>query len=201
MLIKGVETTMVNVKELQNKSIPEMIRILGVLENEELATADLAKLAYALNVSVLAHNFGGEKIAGEKILCAFATNSKGNSCIFYSDELLYDEARIAIVLAFAKYIITGNNNFYVTQSTKFSERENMLADEMLMPESRVKDVICKLIMPSTAVLADIFQVSKKLVNQRLAKIGIKTKIQGYNRPPITKNELMIMALAEMGYFE
>lgn len=192
---------MVNVKELQYKSIPEIIRILGILENEELATIDLSKLVYTLNVSVLAHNFDGAKIAGEKIICAFITNSKGNSCIFYSDELLYEEARIAIVIAFAKYIITGNNNFYVAQSTKFSEREKMLAEEMLMPESRVKDVICKLIMPSTAILADIFQVSKKFVNQRLAKIGIKTQIQGYNRPPITKNELMMMALAEMGYFD
>ena len=192
---------MANVKELQYKSIPEIIRILRIFENEELATVDFAKLVYTLNVSVLAHNFDGAKIAGEKIICAFVTNSKGNSCIFYSDDLLYDEKRIIIAKTFAKYIITGNNNFYVTQSTNFSEREKRLIDEMLMPESRVKDVICKLIMPSTAVLADIFQVSEKFVKQRLAKIGIKTQIQGYNRPPITKNELMIMGLAEMGFFE
>lgn len=189
---------MVNVKELQYKSIPEIIKILGIFQNEDLATLDLVKLAYTLNVSVLARNFDGAEIAREKIICAFVTNSKGNSCIFYSDDLSNNAARIGIVLAFAKYIITGNNNFFVTQSTKFSEREKMLTDEMLMPESQVKDVICKLILPSTVVLADIFQVPEKFVKYRLVKIGIKTRIQGYNRPPITKNELMIMGLAEMG---
>ena len=77
----------------------------------------------------------------------------------------------------------------------------MLAAEMLMPEAMVKDVICKLILPSTTVLADIFQVSEKFVKQRLTELGIKTQIQGYNRPTITQKELMVMALAEMGYFE
>ena len=192
---------MVNVKELQYKSIPEIIKILGILENEDLSTVDLAKLAYTLNVSVLARNFEGAKIAGEKIICAFVTNSKGNSCIFYGADLPNNEARIAIVQAFAKYIITENNNFFVTQSTKFSEREKMLTDEMLMPESQVKDVICKLILPSTVVLADIFQVPENFVKHRLAEIGIKTRIQGFNRPAITKNELMIMGLAEIGFFE
>lgn len=192
---------MVNVQELQHKSIPEIIRILGVLENEDYATADLSKLAYGLNVSVLAHNFEGAKIAGEKILCAFVTNSKGNSCIFYSDDLLHNEARIIIILAFSKYILTGNNHFYVTQSTSFSKREDMLATEMLMPKKTVTEVICKLILPSTTVLSDIFQVSENFVKQRLAELGIETKIQGYNRPTITQKELMVMALAEMGYFE
>ena len=187
---------MVNVQELQYKSIPEIIKILGVLENEDYATSDLSKLVYGLNVSVLAHNFEGTKIAGEKILCAFFTNSKGNSCIFYSDDLLNTEARIIIVLAFAKYIITLNNNFFVTQSTSFSKREKMLAAEMLMPETMVKDVICKLILPLTTVLADIFQVSEKFVKQRLAEIGVKTHVKGYNRPPITEKELILMTLIE-----
>ena len=192
---------MVNVKELQSKPIPEIIRILGILENEDVATVDLTKLVYTLKVSVLSHNFDETPTAGEKIICAFITNNKGNSCIFYSNDLPHNIARIAIVLAFAKYIITGNNNFFVTQSTKISEREKMLTDEMLMPESRVKDVICKLILPSTDVLSEIFQVPEKFVKYRLDEIGIKTRIQGYNRPPITPNELMIMGLAEMGFFE
>ena len=192
---------MINVQELQHKSISEIIRILGILENEDYATADLSKLVYGLNVSVLGHNFKGTEIAGEKIFCAFVTNIKGDSCIFYNDSLLDNEARIIIFLAFAKYIITKNNNFYVTQSTSFSKKEKMLASEMLMPETKVKDVICKLILPSTTVLSDIFQVSEKFVKQRLAEIGIKTHVKGYNRPLITEKELMLMTLIEMGYFE
>lgn len=189
---------MVNVQELQHKPISEIIRILGILEDEDLATADLAKLAYTLNVSVVPRNFEETKIAGEKIICAFVTNRKGNSCIFYSDDLSSDKARIMIARAFAKYIITGNNNFFVTQSTIFSKREKMLEHEMLMPEPQVKDVICKLILPSTVVLADIFQVSEEFVKQRLDEIGIMTLIQGYNTPHITRKELLVLKLAEMG---
>lgn len=192
---------MINVQELQHKTIPEIIRILGILQNENYAIADLSKLIYGLNVSVLGHNFKGTKIVGEKIFCSFVTNSKGNSCIFYNDSLLDNEARIIIFLAFAKYIITKNNNFYVTQSTSFSKKEKMLASEMLMPEAKVKDVICKLILPSTTVLSDIFQVSEKFVKQRLAEIGIKTHVNGYNRPLITGKELTLTTLIEMGYFD
>lgn len=65
---------MVNVKELQYKSIPEIIKILGVLENGDFATADLKKLAYSLNVSVLARNFERAEFSGESIICAFVTN-------------------------------------------------------------------------------------------------------------------------------
>lgn len=179
---------MVNVKELQYKSIPGIIKILGVLENEDFVTADLTKLAYSLNVSVLARNFEKTEISGERIICAFVTNSKGNSCIFYSDDLPYKEARIIIFKAFAKYIITGNNNFFVTQSTDFSKKEKMLTAELLMPKSRVAEVICQLILPSTVVLADIFQVTEKFVKHRLAEIGIKTLISGYN----TTQEAQIM---------
>lgn len=168
---------MVNLKELQYKSIPEIIKIL---KNEDLVTVDLVELAYTLNVSVLSRNFEETKIVGEKILCAFATNSKGNSCIFYSDDLSFNKARIMIVRAFAKYIITGNNNFFITQSTNFSKREKMLTNEMLMPESQVKDVICKLILPTTRSLAEIFQVTQEFVNLRLSEMGVMTLIAGYN---------------------
>lgn len=92
---------MVNVKELQYKSIPGIIKILGVLENEDFVTADLTKLAYSLNVSVLARNFEKTEISGERIICAFVTNSKGNSCIFYSDDLPAD---FAINSCFGRYI-------------------------------------------------------------------------------------------------
>lgn len=179
---------MVNVNELRYKSIPEIIKILGILENEDSATADLTKLAYSLNVSVLARNFKRTEISVERIFCAFVTNGKGNSCIFYSDDLPYKEARIIILSAFAKYIITGNNNFFVTWSTDFSEKEKMLTAELLMPKLRVAEVIAQLILPSTVALADIFQVPEEFVKHRLDEFGIKTLISGYN----TTQEAQIM---------
>lgn len=117
----------------------------------------------------------------KKLWGAFATNnSNGNSCIFYSDDLPYNTARIMIVQAFAKYIITGENSFFITQSTNFSKREKILANEMLMPRLQVEEVISKLLIPSTTTLADIFQVSPKFVCKRLAELGICTRILGYN---------------------
>ena len=172
---------MVNVQELQRKSIPEIIKILRIFENEDIATVDLVKLGYTLNVSILSRNSEEIRIMGEQIMGAFATNnSNGNSGIFYSDDLQYNTARIIIVQAFAKYIITGENNFFIIQSTNFSKREKILANEMLMPKSQVEDVIRKLIIPSTTTLADIFQVSPKFVCKRLAELGILTRILGYN---------------------
>ncbi len=171
---------MVNVNELQYKSIPEIIKLLKIFENNDFATVDLNKLAHSLNVSVLAQNFERSESFGEKIICAFVTNAEGNSCIFYSDDLPYKEARIIIVKSFTKYIITRDNNFLVTYGTSFSEKEKMLAAELLMPKSHVEEVICKLILPSTVALSDIFQVPENFVKCRLVEIGIKTLISGYN---------------------
>ena len=171
---------MVNVQELRHKPIPEIIKVLRILENTDMATVDVAMLANLLNVSVLPRNFDEIKISGENVILSFVTNSKNNSCIFYSDDLSYNKARIMIVQAFAKYIITGNNNFFVTQNTIFLKREQMLANEMLIPESQVKDVIRKLILPTTFTLAKIFQVSQEFVILRLAEIGVMSPIAGYN---------------------
>ena len=171
---------MVNVQELRHMPISEIIKILGIFEDEDLVTSDLTKLAYTLNVSVLVRNFDGTRIAGERIICAFVTNSKGNSAIFYSDDLLNNEARIIIAKAFAKYIMTGNNNFFVTQSTNFSKRENTLAYELLMPEQQVRKIMGKLLMPTTFSLAKIFDVSQEFVRERLNEMQIDEYVGGYN---------------------
>lgn len=171
---------MINVQELRSKPISEIIKFLENFINEDFASVDLAKLAYDLNVSVLPRNFVRTKISGEIIASAFVTYSKGNSCIFYSDDLSNNKARIAIAQSFAKYIITGNNNFFITSNTTFSKKENMLIHEMLMPESQVKDVICKLLFPTTFSLSKIFQVSQAFVRQRLDEMDVVVLIGGYN---------------------
>lgn len=171
---------MVNVQTLQHMPISEIIKVLKI---EDSVTVDFSKLAHALKVSVLSRNFEEYKIEGEKIICAFVTNEKGNSCIFYSADLFDNKeylGRIMIARAFAKYIITGKNNFFVTQSTIFSNREKLLTYEMLMPTSQVEDVLDKLILPTTYSLADVFQVSQEFVRQRLNEMRVTTLIGGYN---------------------
>lgn len=165
-------------QELQHKTISEIIKVLGI---EDLVTVDFVRMGYKLNVSILSRNFEENEIDGKKIICAFVTNKKGKSCIFYSTDLLADEEwRIAITYAFARYIITGNDNFFITQSTNFSDREKMLVYEMLMPKSQVKKILNKLILPTTFSLAKIFSVSQEFVRQRLDEMHIDVYIGGYN---------------------
>lgn len=171
---------MVKVQTLQHMPISEIIKVLKI---EDSVNVDLSEVAHTLNVSVLSKNLHKYKIYGEKILCIFVTNEEGNSCIFYSDELLNKEesfGRIIITRAFAKYIITGNNNFIITQSTNFSNKEKLLTYEMLMPETQVKDILKKLLMPTTFSLARIFQVPQEFVKQRLHEMGVTSLIGGFN---------------------
>lgn len=171
---------MVSVNELRYLSAP---RIARMFTPKEMATVDLEKLARVLNVSVLPHDFKGILFNDEKVACAFVTNDKGNSCVFYSEEFLARtdyRARMFIVKAFAKYIVTGENNFYMTGETKLSNREKMLAHEMLAPEEQVRDVLSRLIIPTTYALGEIFQVSQDFVRERLSEIKLAALIAGYN---------------------
>lgn len=167
--------------DLQHKTVSEIVKILKI---EDLVTVDLVKLGHELNVSVVPKDFGTTRIEDEKIICAFVSNKEGRSCIFYSTDLLEDKeflvGRTTIIQAFAKYIITGNDNFFITQNTSFSNREKSLIYEMLMPESQVKEILGKLILPTTFTLAKIFNVSQEFVRQRLDEMGIDAYIAGYN---------------------
>ena len=171
---------MVNVQTLQNMSISEIIKVLKI---EDSVTVDFLKLAHTLKVSVLSRDFEEYKMDGEKIICAFVTNENGDSCIFYSDDLFKNKeylGRIIIAQVFAKYIITRENNFFVTQSTFFSNREKLLTYEMLMPTSQVEYILDKLILPTTFNLAEIFQVPQEFLKQRLNEMRVTTLIGGYN---------------------
>ena len=170
---------MVNIQALKYKPIEEIIKVLGI---DGPVTVNLRDLGLKLDVSVLP--LGENQIKDEKILCIFVTNEKGRSCIFYKNDLLEDKdflaGRLAITQAFARYIITGKNNFFITQSTDFSNREKMLVYEMLMPEEQVKKTLDKLILPTTLSLAKIFDVSQAFVSERLDVMETDTLIAGYD---------------------
>ena len=170
---------MVNIQVLKYQPIKEILKILGI---DEFVTVDLRDLGLKLDVSVLP--FGETQIKNEKILCIFVTNEKCRSCIFYKNDLLEDKdflaGRLAITQAFARYIITGKNNFFITQSTDFSNREKMLVYEMLMPEKQVKKMLDKLILPTTLSLAKLFDVSQAFVIERLKVMEKDTLIAGYD---------------------
>ena len=173
---------MVNVKELRNKSVSEIIKIL---KREDVVRLDLVEVGRELKVFMMSNDFStSPRIDGEKIICAFVTNEKGNSCIFYSTDLLEEKefhtGRIMITHALAKWIITGDDNFSITQSSSFSNREKTLLYELLMPERQVKEMVGQLRIPTTLSLAKIFDVSQEFVRERLDEMHIETLIVGYN---------------------
>lgn len=168
--------------DFQHKSVSEILKILKM---EDSVRLDLIKLGRELKVSMLSNDFStSPRIDGEKIICAFVTNEKGNSCIFYSTNLLEEKefytGRVMITRALVKWIITGDDNFSITQSTSFSNREKRLIHELLMPERQVKEVLGELLIPTTLSLAKIFDVSQKFVRERLDEMHLDTLIAGYN---------------------
>lgn len=144
---------------------------------------DLAKLARKLHISILSNGFGDQTINGEKIVCVFVTDEQERSCIFYNADLLKEEftaGREIITLAFAKHIITGKDNFYITKNTLFSKRVKSLAYSLLMPEIQVESVLDQLVLPTTLILAEIFKVSQQFVIERLRDMNVTCPIGGYN---------------------
>ena len=160
---------MVNIQELQHRPVSEIGRILGV-NIPGYVPANLKQLGFALEVSVLPYNFDALPRSGETLFAAFVTNKEGRSCIFYNSELSEESSRIVVTKAFARYILTGNNSFYLMPSTNLSEREKRLTYELLMPEDEVQDVLKQLILPTTLSLANIFYVTQEFVRERLDDI-------------------------------
>ena len=171
---------MINVKELRHMTIPEIMRTLKI---QDKVTVDLEKLGRNLGVSVLPLNLEDVQINGKEVICAFVTNERGNKCIFYSKDTLDSNellARVVIAQAFARLITTGADGFIITRGFKLSDREKMLVYEMLMPEHQVRMVLRKLNVPTTYILAEIFQVPTMFVTHRLKAMNITEQIGGYN---------------------
>lgn len=174
---------MIDIKAIQHLPISEIIRTLGALPRGDV-TGDLKQMAIALNLSVVPYKF--DELKDDKPLCAFITNDEGRSCIFYRTDLAEGQQfrldRIAIAKALVKYIITGSNGFLINESTYFSIREKQFIYELLMPESKVRDVCKQLIMPTVLSLANIFSVEPNFVVERLdaMKGKLRYMIAGYD---------------------
>lgn len=170
---------MVNIQRLRHRPISEIRKVLNCE-----STIDLAKVAQKLNVSIVPYCFMQPSNDSEKILCFFVTNENGKACIFYDVELVDNKKRellrLALTQTFVRYILTGKEKFRITRSTKFSDRENNLVDELLMPAEKVKEVINKLLFPTPYRLAVMFGVSTEFVKRRLDKMNIRTFMVGYN---------------------
>ena len=171
---------MVDIRFFQHMPLRKMMKMFTKPGD---VTVDLKLVGQVLEVSMLPYNLSQNRTGGDKIMCAFATNEQGNACIFYDEELYGDKERldrVFIMKAVARYITTCKKEFFITEKTQLSQWEKTLVDEMLMPREEVKDVVSKLIIPTTYCLSEVFQVPQDFVRERLKDLKLPTMIAGFN---------------------
>lgn len=171
---------MVDVRNFQHMPLREMRKLFTKPGD---VTVNINQIGKVLEVSVLPHDVSKYRVDGEMIKCAFVTNESGNSCIFYDEELYGEsrrEGRVFLMMAFARYITTCKKEFVITKSTQLTQWEKTLVDELLMPRESVKDVVNRLLIPTTYNLSEIFQVPQDFVKERLKDLKLPTMIAGYN---------------------
>lgn len=79
------------------------------------------------------------------------------------------------------YLCKYGEEFHITSShSDFEEDILNFVGELLIPEEHLKKVLSDLILPTTKVLEDIFQVSHETIVRRLQQLNVKKNIAGYN---------------------
>ena len=144
-------------------------------EIDEDVPTDLTKLFGIFNVSSLPKVFNDDP--ENYIMCEFSTDNNGRKAIHYREEFLcsveYPDRTIP-VCALIHHLISGEENFCITQKTRLSEQEKLFVYELLIPEEKMNEIIERMnektgndkshIIP---VLSKIFRVSPDLVEGRL----------------------------------
>lgn len=142
---------------------------------------DLIKLLGQMNASALPknlHELNPERNAKSVLI----TSVSEKIAIFYEESLIDGEfsENPIIVQSLVHYMLSDDKIFYVAPSSTFSTREHKLVFELLMPESQVKEIIDKMVAPTTHSLSKIFRVPQEFVRKRLDAIEITKQIAGYN---------------------
>ncbi len=164
--------------ELEFKTIEDIKYICGV--DADIPT-DLIKMAGLLNLSVLPKNL--DEMAGLKnALCVFVTNDDNRSAIFYNENIMdkWHSERVAVVKAMVHHLVSKKKSFVITKDTQLSTFENRAVHELLMPEVAVREILNKLIMPTTHSLGKIFSVPQDFVIERLEDNNWHESIAGYD---------------------
>lgn len=171
---------MVDIRFFQQMPLRKMMKLFTKPGD---VTVDLEEVGKILGVSMLPHNLSQYQVDNVKVMCAFVTNDQGNACIFYNEELFGREERldrVFIMKAVARYITTCQKEFMINETTQLSQWEKTLVDELLMPREEVRDVVGKLLIPTTYTLSEVFQVPQDFVRQRLKDLKLPILIAGYN---------------------
>ena len=159
-------------------SISEIKDYFDVGEDTPL---DLIKLLGQLNVSALPKNLD-ELAPNKSAKSVLLTSESGRVAIFYDERLIDGEfsENPVIVQTLVHYMLTDDKVFYITPRSAFSNREQEMVFELLMPKNQVKEMLDKLILPTTYSLSKIFRVPQEFVRKRLAAMNITKNIAEYN---------------------
>lgn len=171
--------------------------ILELCRQENSIPVDVTAILKKLGISCLAFDFSKlesqipECFNGNHILGALAT--KGDkAAIFYSVDDKRDSHRYRFTIAHEighcclNHIDTNKalpHLMFRKDGEANSKKEiaaNIFAGELLIPENSLMSIIDELLIPSVSTLAEIFDVSDKVMLARLKYLKLKKKIVGYN---------------------
>jgi hypothetical protein len=82
--------------------------------------------------------------------------------------------------ALVHHMLSGKKNFCITPKTKFSNQEQRIVFDLMMPEDQVNDMISKLILPTTYSLSNIFRVPQWFVRKRLDLMHTKRQVADHD---------------------
>lgn len=177
------EIMCLKIRELQGKTAMQILNFCGV-ENE--CPIDLDKILKKLGILYAAVDFkelldsddseeiwGAVLLIGDDVGIAYSSHLKENGrrftvaheiahCCLETEALEQGEARFRAI---------DTKNQIINPSPKEIEA-NIFAGELLMPEHMVREVCNKFIIPEISALSEIFCVSKRVVEERLKRLGI-----------------------------
>ncbi len=176
-----------NVKDLYGKTAEDLLRMTN---QERSIPVNLKKILEKFNISAISMDFEPmEKSSSDpnrKILGAIVCDDD-KAAIFYNcnDEVNGHRYRFTIAHELAHCTVSKacNHIDFRLDPLLLDEKEiaaNTFAGELLIPEGSLYETIGKLILPSIAVLSDIFEVSVNVMRERLRFLNVEEKISGYN---------------------
>ena len=123
------------------------------------------------------------ELADKNILGALVS-AKDRAAILYSSRDKQDSHRMRFTIAheLAHYCLHGmTRHIHFRMDGALNEQEiaaNTFAGELLIPEFSLKKVIKQLFVPTVAALADIFDVSINVMNERIRCLSLEDQIVG-----------------------
>lgn len=179
------EDKKMNVSELHLRTAKE---ILAICNQTDAVPVDIRSILETLEISAIPFDFTEveeslpEKYKGSKILGAMISKDE-NAAILYSAKDKKDSHRMRFTIAHELAHICRGEHRHIEfridgDLTEDEIAANTFAGELLIPENTLKSVIKELLAPTIANLADIFDVSVNVMNERIKHLDLQDRVIG-----------------------